>query len=133
MCMLNGKMDFASHEDEVMDEEINDQHKEMSDQEMSDEDHVLSNDSCCRFGSDMENDDDTIEIIYQDLNRAQVNTLRPVKKICYIDGHGRYCSSCIVRIYDINFHIFMPFENIIPTYVLFSKIIPVWNAKIFFK
>jgi len=33
----NGKMDFASHEEEVMDEEINVQHEEMSDQEMSDE------------------------------------------------------------------------------------------------
>ena len=39
--MLNGKMDFAPHKDEVMDEEINDQHKEMSDQEMSDEDYVI--------------------------------------------------------------------------------------------
>lgn len=52
MCMLNGKMDFASHEDEVMDEEINDQHKEMSDQEMSDEDYALLNNSY--FGNNME-------------------------------------------------------------------------------
>ena len=38
MCMLNGKMDFASHEDEVMGEEINDQYEEINDQheEMSD-------------------------------------------------------------------------------------------------
>jgi len=28
--MLNGKMDFASYEDEVMDKEINDQHEEIS-------------------------------------------------------------------------------------------------------
>jgi len=55
--MLNRKMDFASHEDEMMDEEINDQHKEMSD-----EDYALSNDSC--FDNDMENDNDTIGIIY---------------------------------------------------------------------
>ena len=54
----------------------------------------------------MENDDDDIiEVIYRDLNRAQVNTLRPVKKMCciefyYTDDHGRYCSSCIVRIND---------------------------------
>ena len=43
---MDGKMDFASHEDEVMDEKTNDQYEEMSDQEMSDEDHALSNDSC---------------------------------------------------------------------------------------
>jgi len=60
--MFNGKMDFVSHEDEVMDEEINDQHEEMSIQEMSDEDHALSNDSC--FGSDMENDGDIIEVTF---------------------------------------------------------------------
>jgi len=28
--MLNGKMDFASYEDEMMDKEINDQHEEIS-------------------------------------------------------------------------------------------------------
>ena len=78
-------MDFASHEDEVMDDEINDQHEEMSDQEISDEDHALSNDSC--FGSDMENDDDIIEVIWRDLNRTQVNTLCPMKKICCILLH----------------------------------------------
>jgi len=70
--MFNGKMNFAPHENEVMEEEINDQHEEISDQEMSDEDHALSNDSY--FGSDMKNDDDTIEIIYRNLNR--VNILR---------------------------------------------------------
>jgi len=43
-------------------EEINDQHEEMFEQEMSDEDNALSNDSC--FGSDMENDDDIIKVIY---------------------------------------------------------------------
>jgi len=89
--MLNGKMDFALYEDEVMDKEINDQHEEISDQEMFDENHALSNDSY--FGSDIKNDDDIIEVIYRDLNRAQVNTLRPVKKMCciefyYTDGHG---------------------------------------------
>ena len=68
----------------------------MSDQEMSDEDHALSNDSC--FNNDMENDDDIIEVIHRDLNRTQVNILRPMKKMCciefyYTDGHGRYCSS----------------------------------------
>jgi len=63
--MLNGKMDFAPHKDEVMDEEINDQHKEMSDQEMSD---ALLNNSY--FGSDMENDDDIIDVIYRDLNQT---------------------------------------------------------------
>jgi len=68
---------------------------------MSDEDHVLLNDSY--FGSDMKNDDDIIEVIYRDLNRAQVNTLRLLKKIYCIEfyyPHGRYCSSCIVRIDD---------------------------------
>jgi len=40
--MLNRKMDFASHEDEVMDEEINNEHEEMSEQEMSDEDALSS-------------------------------------------------------------------------------------------
>jgi len=69
--MFNGKMNFAPHEDEVMEEEINDQHEEISDQEISDEDNALSNNLC--FGSDMENDDDIIEIIYGELNRAQVN------------------------------------------------------------
>jgi len=49
----------------------------MSDQEMSAEDHALSSDSC--FDNDMENND---EVIYRDLNRAQVNALNPVKKIC---------------------------------------------------
>ena len=72
-------MDFASHEDEMMDEEINDQHKEMSD-----EDYALSNDSC--FDNDMENDNDTIGVIYWDLNRTQVNTLRPVKKMCALNS-----------------------------------------------
>jgi len=81
--MFNGKMNFAPHEDEVMDEEINDQYKEMSDQEMSDEDYALLND--LYFGSDMENDDDITEVIYRNLNRAQVNTLRPGKKICCIE------------------------------------------------
>ena len=42
LCMFNRKMNFASHENEVMKEEINDQHEEMCDQKMSDEDHALS-------------------------------------------------------------------------------------------
>jgi len=50
-----------------MEEEINDQHEEMMSQEMSDKDYALSNDSC--FDSEMENDD-IIEIIYRNLNRA---------------------------------------------------------------
>jgi len=29
--MFNGKMNFSLHENEVMEEEINDQHEEMSD------------------------------------------------------------------------------------------------------
>jgi len=62
LCLFNGKMNFALHENEVMEEEINDQREEISDQEMSDEDHTLSDDSC--FGNDMENDD-RIEEIYQ--------------------------------------------------------------------
>ena len=71
-------------------EEINNQHEEMSHQEMSDD---LSSDSC--FDSDMENDN---EIIYRDLNRAQVNALNPVKK-CYIEfyyteGHGKILLNC---------------------------------------
>ncbi|EGI66934.1 hypothetical protein G5I_04503 [Acromyrmex echinatior] len=49
-------MNFAPHENEVIKEEINDQHEEMSEK-----DHALSNDSC--FGSDMENNDDKIEIV----------------------------------------------------------------------
>jgi len=45
--MFNGKMNFAPHENEVMEKEINDhEFEEMSDQEMSDEDHALSNNSC---------------------------------------------------------------------------------------
>ena len=63
---------------------------------MSDEDHALSNDSY--FGSDMKNDDDTIEIIYRNLNRAQVNILRLVKKMCCIEFYytdERYCSLCM--------------------------------------
>jgi len=40
--MFNRKMNFAPHENEVMKEEINDQHEEMCDQKMSDEDHALS-------------------------------------------------------------------------------------------
>jgi len=45
--MFNGKMNFAPHENEVMEKEINDhEYEEMSDQEMSDEDHALSNNSC---------------------------------------------------------------------------------------
>jgi len=60
------KMDFAPHEDKVMAEEINDQHEEISDQEMSDENRAVSNDSY--FDSDMENNDDIIEVIYRDLN-----------------------------------------------------------------
>ena len=66
-------MNFVPHKNEVIKEEINDQHEEMSDQEMSNEDHALSDDSC--FGSDMENDDDTIGVIYRDLNQVQVNIL----------------------------------------------------------
>ena len=46
MCMLNGKIDFASHEEEVIDEEINDQHEEISDQEMYDECSCSSNSTC---------------------------------------------------------------------------------------
>ena len=42
--MFNEKMDFAPHENKVMDEKINDQHEEMFNQKMSDEDHALSND-----------------------------------------------------------------------------------------
>jgi len=57
--MFNGKMNFASHENEMMEEEINDQREEIFDQKTSDEDHALSDDLC--FGSDMEND--TIEYI----------------------------------------------------------------------
>jgi len=45
-----------------------------------DEDHVLSDDSC--FESDME--DDVTEIIYRDLNQAEINTLSDFKKMCYI-------------------------------------------------
>jgi len=90
--MFNGKMNFASHENEVMEEEINDQYEEMSDQEISDKDHALSDDSC--FSSDMENDDDTIEVIYRDSNSSKL-TLRPMKKMCctefyYTDSHGKY-------------------------------------------
>ena len=96
-------MNFAPHENEVMKEEINDQHEEMCDQKMSDEDHALSGDSC--FGSDMENDDDTIEVIYRDLNQAQVNTLCAMKKMCctefyYTDGHQNIAHNACVRIYD---------------------------------
>ena len=101
-----------------MEEEINDQHEEISHQEMSDEDYALADDSC--FDSDIENDDNTIEIIYRDLNQAQVNTLRPMKKMCctefyYTDGHGKYCSSCIVRIYDQFSRLRV--ENMIPIHV----------------
>ena len=47
LYMFNGKMNFAPHENEVMEKEINDhEFEEMSDQEMSDEDHALSNNSC---------------------------------------------------------------------------------------
>ncbi|KYQ52675.1 hypothetical protein ALC60_08207 [Trachymyrmex zeteki] len=96
-------MDFVPHEDEVMDEEINDQHEEMSDQEMSNEDHALSSDSC--FDSDMDFDDDSTQVIYRDLNRAQVNAIHTMRKMCciefyYTEGQGRYCSSCIVVIRD---------------------------------
>ena len=31
LCMFNGKMNFAPHENEVMEEEINDQYEEISD------------------------------------------------------------------------------------------------------
>jgi len=44
------------------------------------------------FDSDMENND---KVIYRNLNRAQVNVLNPVKKMCciefYYTGHERYC------------------------------------------
>ena len=119
LCMFNGKMNFSPHENEVMEEEINYQHEEMSDQEMSDEDHALSDDS--NFGSDMENSADTIEVIYRDLNQAQVNILYFMKKMCctefyYTDSYGNYCSSCIVRIYD-QFSRLPAFKDMIPTYV----------------
>ena len=78
--MFNGKMNFASHENEVMEEEINDQYEEMSDQEISDKDHALSDDSC--FSSDMENDDDTIEVIYRNSNSSKL-TLRPEKDVLH--------------------------------------------------
>ena len=42
--------------------------------------HGLSSNSCF----DMKNDDDKIEVIHRNLNRAQVSALNPVKKMCCI-------------------------------------------------
>jgi len=52
--------------------------EEINEQEEMDESHVLSDDLC--FESDMEYD--VTEIIYRDLNQAEINTMSDMKKMC---------------------------------------------------
>lgn len=109
---VNEEEEEMSDEDEVIDIEVNDEEDDVMDievndeEEMSDSDAILSEDSC--YDSDI--DERYIEIKCRVLNRAEINTLDTLKKMCaihfyYIGEHVKFCSVCIVNVGGLFSHL----------------------------